>query len=80
MRRSWLDKLERRTVVVHLSDGSSLRGVLAATYSDCLVLAHAAFLGQSAGEQVVVPVDGEAVLPRGNVSWVQTLPAEEPPA
>jgi hypothetical protein len=77
-RRPWISQLERRTIVCHLSDGASIRGVLLAAYRDCLVLTSSTFLGQAAGEQVVVPVDGEAVIPRERVSWIQTLPS--PPA
>lgn len=74
MRRNWLDRLERRTVVVHTSDGQSLRGVLVGVYRDCVVLNHAYALGA----QAVQSIDGEAVIARERVAWVQTLPHPEP--
>ena len=69
----YIDRLERRSVALHLKDGQSLKGVLMATHRDTFVLAHARYLTAD-GE---LPVDGEAVVPRTNVSWLQTLPAQE---
>lgn len=69
----YIDRLQRRSVVLHLKDGQSLKGVLMAAYRDSLVLAHARYLAAD-GE---LPVDGEAVVPRDSVAWLQTLPAQE---
>jgi small nuclear ribonucleoprotein (snRNP)-like protein len=66
---TWLDKLERRTVIVHLSDGQSIQGVLAAIYDDCVVLERATYLHREGRTRV----DGEAVLPRERVSWLQSV-------
>lgn len=66
---TWIDRLERHTVVVHLTDGQSLRGVLVATYDDCVVLAAAAYLHSEGNTSV----DGEAVLLRERVAWMQSL-------
>lgn len=65
----WIDQLKRRTVVVHTTNGTSLRGVLVGTYRDSLVLAHVAYLGDGGSQ----PVDGEVVVPRERVAWIQTL-------
>lgn len=69
----WLKRLTARTVVVHLTDDESIRGVLVGVYDDCLVLRHAAYLGVKA----VDTIDGEAVIPRDKVAWMQNLPAGE---
>lgn len=65
----WIDRLTRRTVVVHMTTGASVRGVLVGTYRDCLVLDHAAYLGSEAIEKV----DGEVIVPRERVAWMQAL-------
>lgn len=69
----WIDRLTRRSVVVHTRDGASLKGVLVGSYRDCLVLAHVRYL---AGEGEA-SVDGEAVVPRETVGWIQVIPSEE---
>lgn len=68
----WINRLTRRTVVVNTRDGQSLRGVLVAVYRDCIVLAHAVYL---AGEGEV-KADGEVVVPRETVGWLQVMPTE----
>ena len=65
----WLDRLTGRTVVVHMTHGASVRGVLIGAYRDCLVLTHAAYLGTESVEKV----DGEVVVLRERVAWMQTL-------
>lgn len=65
----WIDRLTRRTVVVHMTTGASVRGVLAGAYRDCLVLDHAAYLASEAIERV----DGEIIVPRERVAWLQVL-------
>lgn len=67
----WLNRLVRKNVVVHMASGVSLRGVLVGVYADSMVLVHAEWLSADA----VTPVDGEAVIPRSNVAWVQILEA-----
>jgi len=71
--RKFIDSLQRETVAVHLSDGASLKGVLLACHRDCLVLAHAVTLSADGGQ---IPVDGEAVLPRERILWLQRLMPE----
>ena len=72
--RRYIERLTRETVVVNLTDGESIKGVLAATHKDCVVLVNAAVLGGN----VRVPIDGEAILPRAKIAWLQKLAAEEP--
>lgn len=69
----WLNRLTAKTVVVHLTDDESIRGVVAGVYADCIVLRHAAYLGEKAVDRI----DGEAVIPRDKVAWLQNLPASE---
>lgn len=69
----WLNRLVRETVVVHTTGGASLRGVLVGVYRDCLVLTHAKYLTSDTTEDV----DGEAIIPRPMVAWMQRLPGSE---
>ena len=62
----------RHRVVAHLADGQSLRGVLAATHADCLVLEHV----EALADGVATPADGQAVVPHANLSWLQMLAPE----
>lgn len=70
----WIDRLAKQTVVVHMSDGVSVRGVLIRAYKDCLVIHHAAYLSGN-GEET--RVDGEVILPRKNLSWIQVIRSSE---
>lgn len=66
----WLNKQLTHTVIVHTTAKESLRGVLVGVYQDCLVLAHAYYLrSDSAPDEI----DGEAVVPRAQVAWIQKL-------
>lgn len=65
----WLDRLTHKTVLVHLVAGSSIRGVLRGVYADSIVLAHARYLYDQGHQDV----DGEAVIPRAQVAWLQVL-------
>lgn len=69
-RKKYIDRMARESVVAHLTDDQSIRGVLVAVHRDCLVLAHASAL-HSGGS---APIDGEAVVPRSRVAWLQKLP------
>lgn len=65
----WIDRLARRRVVCHLKDGSSLRGWLIKAYRDALILENAdALTGDT-----TTPIDGQTVIPRANLSWIQDL-------
>jgi len=71
--RRYIESMERTTVVAHISSGASIQGVLTRVYDDCVVLEHAWHLS-SAGR---TSIDGEAVIERVKVAWLQVLPAEE---
>lgn len=64
----WAARAVRRSVVVHLTTGQSVRGTLLDTYHDALVLRHSALLGADGAA-----MDGEIVVPRERVSFVQLL-------
>lgn len=65
--------VERRRVIVNLVDGSALAGLLWARRGPLLVLRNAVLHehGQDIG------VDGEAVVERSRVAWIQSLPRGE---
>lgn len=65
----WINNLRAHTVVVHTTAGSSLRGVMVGTYTDSVVLSHVEFL---AGDTTTT-IDGDAVIPRDKIAWIQTL-------
>jgi len=69
--RGGFKRLVGSTVIVH-SRGPSIRGVLVGAYRDCLVVAHAESLDDSA------KLAGEARIPLVNGVWVQShLPEED---
>jgi hypothetical protein len=69
----WRRFVVHRRVIVNLRSGSAVSGVLVAQRGGLLFLRNATLHEQ--GQQV--PVDGEAVLERGQVDWIQALnPAE----
>lgn len=65
----WIEKLDRRSIVAHLTTGASIRGVLTAVHRDCIVLSHGAWLGSEGVETI----DGEAVIPRDRLAWIQDI-------
>lgn len=71
-RKDFIASKTRERIVVHLNNGESIVGVLTDVYRDCIVLAHASMLADS----VSTPIDGEAIIPRERVSWIQQLPSE----
>lgn len=73
----WISRLVARTVVVHTTQDASIRGILVGEYRDCLVLKHSVYLGTLGGERLETPIDGEVVVPREQVAWIQTLPSGE---
>ena len=68
--RGWLRRLERSRVIVHTKDDRSIRGVLVGVWPDCVVLSSAEYLADT-----VTPLDGDPVIPRENVAWLQRLAA-----
>lgn len=69
----YINQLRALTVVVHTTTGQSLRGVMVGTYKDSVVLAHVDFL---VGD-TTTNIDGDAVIPRERIAWIQTLQAKE---
>lgn len=69
--RRWLPTRTKRQAAVHLSDGTSLSGVLWEVCPDVLVLRHARVL--SASEHQNPPADGDVAVPRDRVVWLQIL-------
>jgi len=65
-RRNLAD-LERKTLVLHTSDGQSFRGVLLHMFKDSVVLCEVEHLDGD----VRVELAGHVVIPRPNVSWLQ---------
>jgi small nuclear ribonucleoprotein (snRNP)-like protein len=64
-----LRRLHKRTVVVHLIDGVSLRGILRSSYRDAIVLSHVHVLDQK------TDLEGDVVVPRGRIDFFQTVPS-----
>lgn len=63
---------QRRQVIVTLKSGAAFRGVLYATDREALVLREAQALAYGAQKQNV-PVEGEALLLRPDVDYIQVL-------
>lgn len=59
----------RRTVIVNLVDGSAFQGVLLREVGPLLTLANASLL--EPGQTDPVPLDGEIIIERANVRFVQ---------
>jgi Tfp pilus assembly protein PilV len=70
--RHGLAGLTRQEVVVQTKDDRAIRGMLKAHYSQAVVLAQPRYLDE------VQPVDleGEVVVDRANISWLQVLRPE----
>lgn len=60
-----------KRVIVNTKTGNAFRGVLWAKYSDYVVLRNAEMLRENANR---VPIDGEVVIERVNVDFIQVLP------
>lgn len=68
---AWRRTALRRRVIVNLKVGPAVEGVLVAKRGPLLVLADSTLL--EAGR--ATPIDGEAVIERSNVAFVQVRPA-----
>ena len=71
---TWLDDLTLETVIVHTRDDMSFRGLKASVYDDCLVLKEARVLEDEGMSKVI---NGDVVIPRDRVHWLQVIPAGE---
>lgn len=58
----------RKQVIVTLKDGSAFAGVLFAVDPELVIMRNTASIGDH-GERV--PVDGEVLLPRGEIAFYQ---------
>jgi hypothetical protein len=67
----WLDDLTLSTVVVHLTDGQSMKGLKAAVYDDCIVLRDAMMLAEEGN----FLLDGLIPIPRERVLFMQMVEA-----
>jgi hypothetical protein len=65
--------LVRRSVIVNLDTGQTFEGVLFRTTGPLLVLRHAQLIDERGRD--AVPVDGEVVLDRARVTFVQMIAA-----
>lgn len=72
--KKYLERLERPTVVAHLKGGTSIRGVLASVHDDVIVLKDAAHLSDNGG---AIALDGDQLIPRTNVDFLQRLGGAE---
>jgi hypothetical protein len=67
---TWLDAVTLETVVVHLDNGPSMKGLKQTVHDDCLVLRDAlVFHEDDAAQQL----DGLIVIPRERVVFIQTV-------
>lgn len=62
---SGVRRLRKRTVVVHLLSGQSMRGVLRGVYADAIALSHVHHLDEN------VDLSGELVIPRDRIDFYQ---------
>lgn len=70
--RCWLSKRLGYTLTIHLTDGSTVEGVLSTDAADCLVLTAARFLDDSP-----VPLAGEVAIPRNRILFMQANTKEQ---
>lgn len=64
--------LVKDRVVLHTTDGHSIRGVVIGVYRDSIVLGHTAYLDEAreAG------LEGDVLVPREKIAWIQRLGSE----
>lgn len=70
---TWLADVTLETVIVHTTDGQSFKGLKQTVYDDSLILTDARVLEAEGMSSVI---NGEAVIPRDRVHWIQRLPPE----
>jgi hypothetical protein len=63
--RSAIRKLRKETVVVHIHNGTSIKGILRSTHRDGVILSHASDLDEG------VALKGEVVVPREMIDFYQ---------
>lgn len=72
----WRSVAVSRRVMVSLRSGPSISGVLIRARGPLLILANASL--HEPGAPAPVPLDGETVVERGHVAFVQVLARTEP--
>lgn len=67
-RRSWLEQIAGRTVLLHLKDADSIEGILLGVYDDGVLLKRARMLkGSGEGTEL----SGETFVARGQIVLAQ---------
>jgi hypothetical protein len=68
---TWLENVTLETVIVHTTAGESFKGLKQTVYDDSLILTDARLLD---GEGMSSVINGEVVIPRERVHFIQRLP------
>lgn len=63
----------RRSVLVSLKSGEGFRGVLYAADSECVVLRNAQLVDATGTDRTPAPVDGELLVLRPDIAYLQFL-------
>lgn len=69
----YIDQLVHKEVFVHLRTNHSMEGILIGAYQDSIVVRHAKVPDPESG--TIINLEGDQVVPRDNVNWVQELTA-----
>ena len=67
---TWLDDVTLETVLVHIEDGPSMRGLKQTVHDDCLVLRDVLVYHDDDAPQ---QIDGLQVIPRERILFIQAL-------
>lgn len=67
---TWLDDVTLETVVVHVDNGPSMRGLKQTVHDDCLIVRDALVFHENDAPQ---QLDGLLVIPRERILFIQAL-------
>lgn len=67
---TWLDEVTLETVVVHVDNGPSMRGLKQTVHDDCLIVRDALVFHENDAPQ---QLDGLLVIPRERILFIQAL-------
>jgi hypothetical protein len=67
---TWLDAVELDTVVVHIENGPSMRGLKQTVHDDCLVLRDVLAYNE---DDAPAQLDGLQVIPRERILFIQKV-------
>lgn len=67
---TWLDELRLDTVIVHVAEGPSMKGIVQVVHDDALVLRDALLYHESDAQE---QLGGLQVIPRERVLFIQSL-------